>query len=99
MFKMAFETKATAYCLEHLPTGKLVSFCGYYRLSDEANLIICYITDKDHRRMGYGKKCFQGKTFHLAILVSFYMTHINRAYDKVNIICQFEKSIFSSGYG
>ena len=61
--EMAFGTKATAYCVELIPDGKIVSFCGYFRLSEDANLIITYITDKHYRGMGYGSKCFKGKRF------------------------------------
>ena len=63
MMEMAFGTKGTAYCVELIPDGKIVSFCGYFRLSEDANLIITYITDKDYRGMGYGSKCFKGKPF------------------------------------
>ena len=59
---MTFDTKGTAFCIELEPDGKIVSFCGYFRLSDDANLIIAYITDKDYRGQGYGSQCFKGQT-------------------------------------
>ena len=57
MFDFVFGSKGKAYCLEL--DGKLISFCGYFELSEDAFLIISYITDKDYRGMGYGSKCFK----------------------------------------
>merc|ERR1712062_484957 len=57
MFDFVFGSKGKAYCLEL--SGKLISFCGYFELSEDAFLIISYITDKEYRGMGYGSKCFK----------------------------------------
>ena len=57
MFDFVFGSKGQAYCLEL--NGKLVSFCGYFELSEDAFLVISYITDTEYRGMGYGSKCFK----------------------------------------
>ena len=57
MFDFVFGSKGKAYCLEL--DGELISFCGYFELSEDAFLIISYITEKKYRGMGYGSRCFK----------------------------------------